>query len=219
MLVTYLRNMEHQWNEFVVWLQGRLQHSLPGYEAQKKMMNINRPHVSATPETARQSGVMLLLYPEGNEVKLVLIERTEDGGVHGGQIAFPGGRREDTDADIIATALREANEEVNLDAASVKVLGQLSPLYIPVSNFEVHPVVVVCDHLPELRASEAEVARILHLSLQSIFSNKDDVEVHPSGMPGMTIRTIAYMMNDTKFVWGATAMILSELESIWEERQ
>lgn len=210
--------MEHQWNEFTVWLQQRLQATLPGYEAQKRMMNINRPNVAATPETARQSGVMLLLYPEAADIKLVLIERTDDGGVHGGQIALPGGRKEDTDIDIVATALREANEEVNLDAATVKVLGQLSPLYIPVSNFEVHPVIVVCDTLPELRASEAEVARILYVSLQGIFSDKNDVEVHPSGMPNMTIRTVAYMMNDAKFIWGATAMILSELESIWEER-
>ena len=210
--------MEHQWNEFVVWLQQRLQGTLPGYEAQKKMMNINRPNVSVTPETARQSGVMLLLYPDGNDVKLVLIERTEDGGVHGGQIALPGGRKEDTDTDIVATALREANEEVNLNAATVKVIGQLSPLYIPVSNFEVHPVIAVSNTLPELRPSEAEVARILYVSLQAIFSDKNDVEVRPSGLPNMTIRTVAYMMNDTKFIWGATAMILSELESIWEER-
>ncbi len=161
---------------------------------------------------------MLLLYPEGDDIKLVLIERTDDGGVHGGQIALPGGRKEDYDIDIVATALREANEEVNLDAATVTVLGQLSSLYIPVSNFEVHPVIVVSDSLPELRPSEAEVARILHVSLQRIFSDKDNVEVHPSGMPNMTIRTLAYMMNDTKFIWGATAMILSELESIWEER-
>lgn len=182
------------------------------------MMNINRPDVRVTPETARQSGVMLLLYPEGNDVQLVLIERTEDGGVHGGQIALPGGRKEDYDVDIVDTALREANEEVNLDRATVRVLGQLSSLYIPVSNFEVHPVIVVCDRKPELRPSEAEVARILYLSLAGIFADKDNVEVHPSGFPNMKIRTIAYMMNDTKFIWGATAMILSELEALWEER-
>ncbi|PSK95088.1 NUDIX hydrolase [Taibaiella chishuiensis] len=210
--------MEHQWSEWVNWLQQRLQQPLPGYEAQRKMMNINRPDVRVTPETARQSGVMLLLYPEAQDVRLVLIERTDDGGVHGGQIALPGGRKEDYDTDIVDTALREANEEVNLDRESVQVLGQLSPLYIPVSNFEVHPVIVVSDRKPELSPSEAEVARILYLSLSGIFADKDDVEVRPSGFPNMTIRTVAYMMNDTKYIWGATAMILSELEAIWEER-
>lgn len=210
--------MEHQWHEWVTWLQQRLQQPLPGYEAQSKMMNINRPDVRVTPATARQSGVMLLLYPDAQDVRLVLIERTDDGGVHGGQIALPGGRKEDYDTDIIDTALREANEEVSLDRDTVRVLGQLSPLYIPVSNFEVHPVIVVSDRKPELLPSEAEVARILYLSLPGIFSDKDNVEVHPSGFPNMIIRTIAYMMNDTKFIWGATAMILSELEAIWNER-
>jgi 8-oxo-dGTP pyrophosphatase MutT (NUDIX family) len=205
------------WNEFVAWMETRLQQELPGFEAQKRMMNINRPYVSVTPETARQSGVLILLYPEMQAVNIVLIERSKDGGVHSGQIALPGGKKEDSDPDIVATALREAQEEVSLDPAGVQVIGQLTPLYIPVSNFIVHPVVGVCSREPALLPSEWEVARILKLSLADAFGRKETVHAQASGFPGLTIQTLAYLMSDESYIWGATAMILSELESIWEE--
>lgn len=127
--------------DFENWLTGRLSLPLPGYEAQRKMMNVNRPHIVPVPEQARQSGVLLLIYPEDTDLKLVLIERPKDGSVHSGQVAFPGGQKEKEDLNIIRTALREANEEINLDPDRVNILGALTSLYIPVSNFEVHPIV------------------------------------------------------------------------------
>jgi len=202
-----------QWNEFVQSLKARMQQPLPGYEAQKKMMNVNRPDASHAPATARQSGVLILLYPDNDDVRLVLIERSADGGVHSGQIALPGGKKEDTDADIVATALREAAEEVALNANKVEVLGQLSSLYIPVSNFVVNPVLAICHEEPQLIPSEYEVARILRLPLSTVFTRKEMVDVRASGL-NLTIHTIAYMMDDEKFIWGATAMILSELEAM-----
>jgi 8-oxo-dGTP pyrophosphatase MutT (NUDIX family) len=207
----------NQWTEFVQWLKQRMQQPLPGYEAQKKMMNINRPDASHAPANARQSGVLILLYPKDEDIKLVLIERSADGGVHSGQIALPGGKKEDTDKDIVETALREAAEEVALNANKVEVLGTLSSLYIPVSNFVVNPVLAICHEEPQLIASEYEVARILHLPLSTVFSRKKMVEVQASGLH-LTIRTIAYMMDDEQFIWGATAMILSELEVMLQER-
>jgi len=205
------------WNVFKTWLQQRLQQPLPGYEAQKKMMSVRRPDASEAPETARQSGVLLLLYPAADTVKLVLIERSADGGVHSGQLALPGGRKEEYDADIAATALREAWEEVSLKTEKVSVIGRLSALYIPVSNFVVNPVVAVSDEAPVLVASEVEVANILMLDINKIFSRKETVQVQASGA-ALTIRTTAYILDDEKFIWGATAMILSELETMLEER-
>jgi 8-oxo-dGTP pyrophosphatase MutT (NUDIX family) len=208
-----------QWTEFVQWLKARLQQPLPGYEAQKKMMNVNRPDASHAPATARQSGVLILLYPSaGGDIKLVLIERSADGGVHSGQIALPGGKQENTDANIVETALREAAEEVALNAHKTEVLGRLSSLYIPVSNFVVNPVLAICNEEPQLIPSEYEVARIIHLPLSTAFSRKEMVEVNASGL-NLTIRTIAYMMADNTFIWGATAMILSELEVMLQERK
>jgi len=205
-----------QWNVFTEWLKQRLQQPLPGYEAQRKMMNVNRPRVQQAPPGARQSGVLLLLYPDRGQARMVLIERSADGGVHSGQIALPGGKKEDTDDSIVTTALREAAEEVALNAHQVEVIGQLTPLYIPVSNFIVNPVIAVTGEEPKLIPSEAEVADILKLPLPALFSVKEMVEVKASGLD-LTIRTIAYMLEDRRFIWGATAMILSELETLLEE--
>jgi 8-oxo-dGTP pyrophosphatase MutT (NUDIX family) len=203
----------NQWTEFKGLLQARLQQTLPGYEAQRKMMSVLRPDASQAPETARQSGVLLLLYPTSADIKLVLIERSNDGGVHSGQLAFPGGKKEEMDIDIIATALREANEEISLKQEQISVLGTLSSLYIPVSNFVVNPVVAICDEEPTLVASDYEVADILRLSINKIFRKKEMVQVLASG-GNLNIRTIAYILDDGKFIWGATAMILSELETM-----
>lgn len=201
------------WTVFKTFLQEKLQQSLPGYEAQRKMMSVLRPDASQAPENARQSGVLLLLYPTSTDIKLILIERSNDGGVHSGQLAFPGGKKEETDNDIITTALREANEEISLKQEQVSVLGRLSSLYIPVSNFVVNPVVAICDEEPTLVASDYEVANILRLSIYKIFSKKEMVQVLASG-GNLNIRTIAYMLDNGKFIWGATAMILSELETM-----
>lgn len=206
-----------QWNDFTHWITNRLQQPLPGYEAQKKMMNVNRPDFKHAPRHARESGVLILLYPQDNDVKTVLIERSADGGIHSGQVALPGGKKEDTDIDIIQTALREANEEIELKQEDVTVIGRLSPLYIPVSNFEVNPIVGVCPYEPLLIPSEKEVAAILSFPLRHIFSRKEIIEVKASGLPSLTIRTQAYLLNEHQYIWGATAMILSELESLWEE--
>lgn len=206
--------------DFEDWLAQRLRLSLPGYEAQRKMMNVNRPHIHPVPEQAKQSGVLLLIYPEGPDRKLVLIERPKDGSIHSGQVAFPGGKREDSDLNIIQTALREANEEVNLDPRQVKVIGRLTSLYIPVSNFEVHPVLAFSPGYPGgLKPADTEVARILHFSFRDIFPQKEWVEVTASGIPGILLRTPAYMLTESHFIWGATAMILSELEALWLEWQ
>jgi 8-oxo-dGTP pyrophosphatase MutT (NUDIX family) len=204
------------WTNFKSKLQERLQLPLPGYEAQRKMMSVVRPDASHAPDTARQSGVLLLFYPTADAIKLVLIERSIDGGVHSGQLAFPGGKKEETDADIVVTALREAQEEVNLKPEQVSVLGKLSALYIPVSNFVVNPVVAICDEVPTLVASDAEVANILRLSTDRLFLRKETVQVAVSGGT-LPIRTIAYMLDNDKFIWGATAMILSELETMLQE--
>ncbi|KAA5536991.1 CoA pyrophosphatase [Taibaiella lutea] len=206
----------NQWIEFKKELQEKIQQPLPGYEAQRKMMSVLRPDASQAPENARQSGVLLLLYPTSEDIKLVLIERSNDGGVHSGQLAFPGGKKEETDNDIIATALREANEEISLKPGTVTVLGRLSSLYIPVSNFVVNPVMAICDEEPVLVASDYEVANILRLSIYKIFSKKEMVQVLASG-GNLNIRTIAYMLDEGKFIWGATAMILSELETMLAE--
>jgi 8-oxo-dGTP pyrophosphatase MutT (NUDIX family) len=209
--------MNKDWYSFQDWLAGRLSEaSLPGYEAQRLMTPPGRPHQDPMPPGARKSAVLLLLYPEGEDIELVLIQRTEDGGVHSGQIAFPGGKMEVFDRSPEEAALREASEEINLNSEVVTLLGRLSPLYIPVSDFAVYPIIGICDQRPDLLPYDNEVASILYFSFHEVFPNKKTVRVAPSGAPNMVIQTPAYILNNGKKIWGATAMILSELEFLWE---
>ena len=163
----------------------------------------------------RRAAVLVLLHPDSDgAARVVLTERATRDGHHSGEVSFPGGRAEPEDADLAATALREAAEEVALDAeaAGVRVVGQLERIWIPVSNFEVTPVVALADRLPVLRASEAEVARIVHAPVEGF-------------LPGATVTVVERVVRDWPIrygvfsvdglsVWGATAQILSQLGAV-----
>lgn len=203
---------------FSEWLAYRLTQPLPGKEAQTKMMPFGGRKRFPIPETTRKSGVLLLLFPDAGQYSLIAIKRSEDGGVHSGQIAFPGGKIEHSDASAEAAALREASEEINLSAHNVRVLGRLSPLYIPASRFEVFPIVAYSPHYPpELRPSEAEVAEILTIALPEITGQKTLGHVRPSSRPDLLLEAPGYLIDGSHFLWGASAMMLSELEVLWQE--
>jgi len=175
-----------------------------------------RPPQTPPPgSSGRAAGVLVLVYPDDDGIaRIVLTERATRDGHHSGEVSFPGGAAEPHDADIAATALREAAEEIALDpvAAGVDVLGQLDTFWIPVSDFEVHPVVAVAERRPILTASPAEVARIVEPRLDRFV---------PDGAIVMVERTIrdwplrygAYDV-DGLSVWGATARILSQLGAV-----
>jgi 8-oxo-dGTP pyrophosphatase MutT (NUDIX family) len=165
---------------------------------------------------ARPAAVLVLLYPDTTgDASLVLIERTaSDGRHHSGEVSFPGGKAEPEDADLAATALREATEEVGLDpvAAGVRVVGQLDRFWIPISDFEITPVVALAERAPILVAAPAEVARILEPALARFLP---DVPI------AMVERTIGdwplrygHYEIDGLSVWGATARILSQLGAV-----
>jgi 8-oxo-dGTP pyrophosphatase MutT (NUDIX family) len=168
---------------------------------------------------ARAAAVLVLLHPDdAGDARVVLTERATRDGHHSGEVSFPGGRAEPDDASVAATALREAAEEVALDAATagVRVLGQLDRVWIPISNFEVTPVVAVTDRPPELRASEAEVARIMHAPVAGFLPDA------PVRFVERTVRDwpIRYGVFDVDglSVWGATARILSQLGAVLADR-
>ena len=175
-----------------------------------------RPMPDVIPDTARDSAVLQLFFPLHNEPHLLFIRRTEDGRAHSGQISFPGGRHEPEDASLMITALREAEEEVGIVASEVEVLGALTPLYIPVSYFLVHPFVAWSDKRPDYLPSKTEVSEILEIPLSHLLNtaNKIITEVQPASMPGVTFRVPAYNLPAGTFIWGATAMMLAELEEM-----
>ena len=174
-----------------------------------------RPRFPDPGPDAVAASVLVLLYPDDEGVaRVVLTERVSRDGHHSGEVSFPGGRAEDEDADEAATALREAYEEVGLDAeaAGVRVVGRLESFWIPVSNFHVTPVVAVAERRPVLQASPSEVARILEPPL-SAFLPDAPVETMERTIRGWRIRFGAYPIEGLQ-VWGATARVLSQLGAL-----
>lgn len=203
----------------IEWLKERLLQPLPGFEGQERMAARVRPMPSQIPDNARYSAVLCLLFPVEYELNVLLIKRKEDGKAHSGQIGFPGGKQEPEDADMLVTAQREATEEVGILPGDYNVLGALTPLYIPVSNFKVFPYVAFAERRLPYTADQNEVAEILEVPVDKLFhaDNKITTDVTSPAMPGKLRNVKAYQVPGEKIIWGATAMILSELETVLED--
>ncbi|HEY5436886.1 MAG TPA: CoA pyrophosphatase [Candidatus Limnocylindrales bacterium] len=172
----------------------------------------SRPAWGSADGSARPAAVLVLVFPdETGEARLVLIERVDRGGHHSGEVSFPGGRAEPGDADVVATALREAAEEVGLDAvaAGVRVLGTLTTQWVPVSNYTVTPVVAVAARRPALTPQPSEVAAILEAPVSAFLPGGDLVWVERE-VRGWRIRYAAYPIEGLA-VWGMTARVLGGL--------
>ncbi|MEO5919079.1 MAG: CoA pyrophosphatase [Candidatus Limnocylindrales bacterium] len=173
------------------------------------------PRMPAPERSRRPAGVLVLLYPdEAGVARVVLIERAARDGHHSGEVSFPGGKAESDDADIVATALREAAEEVGLDRAAeeVRVVGLLERFWIPISDFEVTPVVAVAARRPVLVATEAEVARIVEPPVGGFLPDAP-IDIVERIIDEWPLRYGAYTV-DGLSVWGATARILSQLGAV-----
>lgn len=189
--------------------------TLPDFDAaaaQQKMAPVTRPirRPDAQPGQARLGGVLILLYCYQKELYLVLTRRRDDLNSHAGQVSFPGGKHE-ADETLQETAVREAHEEIGIDPAAVTILGELTPLYIPPSDFEVHPTVAWYSNgqPPTFYPSDAEVAEILEVPLRHLLRQETRVE-ELWNWRGSDIVVPFFAVEGHK-VWGATAMMLSEL--------
>ena len=197
----------------------RLLQPLPGIKAQERMAARVIPMPHSIPKTARPSAVLILFFPINDELHLVFIKRAEDGKAHSGQISFPGGKSESEDADLSATAIREANEEVGIMSEEIEMLGQLTSLYIPVSNFNVYPFVAFSKQRPRYSIDKKEVAKILEIPLEMLFHLERKTVTRVTSPADKTfVRDVpAYQLEDGTIIWGATAMILSEFEVVLSE--
>ncbi|PIZ66809.1 MAG: CoA pyrophosphatase [Candidatus Marinimicrobia bacterium CG_4_10_14_0_2_um_filter_48_9] len=201
--------------KFIDTLTQILVNDLPGFEGQQVMMPAGRPVIM--PELSefknlKPAAVLIALFEaNGTEWRFPLIQRVEDGLAHSGQIALPGGRLEVGET-VEMAALREAEEEIGLDSSSVTVIGNLSPLPIPVSGFLVHPVVGVLTHEPIWRPQRGEVETVFTVSVSDLMDEaKRATEVrHFREQPF----TVPYFHFEPYKVWGATAMILSEFDHL-----
>jgi len=170
------------------------------------------------PPDAKESAVMGLLFPKENDLNLLLIKRTEDGRPHSGQIGFPGGRREDADDNLLITALRETHEEVGIPSTSITVLGALSSLYIPVSKSNVFPYIGFTSQQPEYVLSADEVQYVIEVPVRELFDPaiKSIKSITPSAFPDITLTTPVYEWQPEHIIWGATAMMIAELEELMD---
>jgi 8-oxo-dGTP pyrophosphatase MutT (NUDIX family) len=191
-------------------LAERLRDPLPGADAQKRMAPLPRVgwQPGVAPEGCRHGAGLLLAYPSAqDEPRIVLTLREGDLPQHAGQVSLPGGAIERGESDSDA-ALREAEEEINVDPRRLRLLGSLSPLHIPVSRFVLHPTVAVTDTRPDLRPQPGEVARILEVPLLHL-ADPSRIAVTRRSHEGR-IYEVPYFDVDGERVWGATAMVLAE---------
>ncbi|GIF25247.1 8-oxo-dGTP pyrophosphatase MutT (NUDIX family) [Actinoplanes tereljensis] len=155
----------------------------------------------------RPSAVLVLLGEGADGPDLLVLQRAATMRNHAGQPAFPGGGTDPEDADAVATALREAQEEVGLDPASAEVLALLPDLYIPVSSFVVTPVLAWWRHPhPVSPRQPAEVAHVARLPISELVDPENRIRVrHPSGWIGPAFQVRGLL------VWGFTAGVISAL--------
>jgi 8-oxo-dGTP pyrophosphatase MutT (NUDIX family) len=204
----------------VAYLQKRLQQPLPGEQAQLQMAHAFRRKPWTAPPEAKDAGVLIFFFPKNDEWHLVLIERSSvnKNDRHAGQISFPGGKKEPSDRDIIACALRECYEEVGLRIEPENCLGMLTPLYIPVSNFLVHPIIAFQPQPPEFTPQLEEVVEIIELPFSHFFDSKNRKHTDLILGSQVQIKDVPYFDANGKKIWGATAMIISELMALFEPR-
>lgn len=202
-------------SEFTNYLPQILIQQLPALDAQLIMAPEGRRptmlpdyYVKLNP---RRSAVMMLFYPRDGQATLVLTQRHTYAGVHSAQISFPGGKAELTDKNLAYTALRETEEEIGIPVGDIHVVMPFTDIYIPPSNFLVSPFLGVLKSEPDFTPSPAEVANIIELPLSTLLDDSVVVNTTIQPSPDIQVNVPAFNVGGN-IVWGATAMILSELK-------
>lgn len=204
--------MSDLFTQFIEQLAHDLQGTLPGRAAQYRMAPQPRSGGGPNdpiPANARQGGVLALFYPLEGQPYLPLILRPTYDGVHSGQVGFPGGGQESGDLDLVATALREAQEEIGIALEPITVLGQLTPLYVFASNYLVHPTVAWMAQPPHFQIDQREVAALIEMPLTALLDPAHYRREYWE-LRGRTV-DVPFFHIQNYTIWGATAMMLSEL--------
>jgi 8-oxo-dGTP pyrophosphatase MutT (NUDIX family) len=197
---------------FIERLTERYEKGLPGRDYQLRMAAILKRHIFDAPPTARKAAVLMLMFPQNGEWHIVLTERTGNpNDPHSHQISFPGGSAELADADLAATALRETHEEIGVEPSQIQMIGAMTDVYIPVSNFHVQPFLAWTNTPPQYKRQETEVKTVIEapLSLLKDANNWKVKDIYISET--YNLKNVPYFDVFGKSVWGATAMMLAEL--------
>jgi 8-oxo-dGTP pyrophosphatase MutT (NUDIX family) len=168
---------------------------------------------------SKKAAVIAALYEYDNKVRLILILRNTYNGVHSNQIGFPGGRIEDYDKTLFDTAIRETYEEIGVRVQKNELIRELHEIYIPPSNFNVYPFLVILNHPPSFVKDDKEVKEVITIDLESLLNCK----ITQTQIPIPAKLNELNIQNDVEVpafklagynVWGATAMMLSEIRDL-----
>jgi 8-oxo-dGTP pyrophosphatase MutT (NUDIX family) len=200
----------------IVIIKEQFKLQLPGEEAQYRMSPIiNSRKYKEPSDSYKVACVMALLHPKDEELFVTFIKRASShpDDKHAGQIGFPGGKFEDDDKSLIHCALRETEEEIGVSSSDIEVIGALSSLYVFASDFMVHPFVGYLDYKPQYKLQVEEVAGIYEVPLRKLIDPAYKVSRQVRLSEGFFREAPGYDI-DGDFLWGATAMISSELENV-----
>jgi 8-oxo-dGTP pyrophosphatase MutT (NUDIX family) len=195
-------------------LKETLKRELPGEKTHRLLLPPGRElNPIGDTSTILQSSVLMLLFPVHEKINTCLIRRPATMRNHSGQIAFPGGKYELSDKNLIQTALRESFEEIGTESNHVEIIGALTPLYVQVSNFIINPFLGWSDTIPDFKIDNHEVESLIIIPVEKL--------VHHSTFQVQKVTTIHGTFEapgfyvEESFIWGATAMIISEFNEIY----
>ena len=204
-----------RFDEFLKYAPKVLNVELPAMNAHRKMVPPNREELlkntDFTKIKPKKAAVMMLFYPKEMQTHLALIVRTSYNGVHSSQIAFPGGKVEVEDFDLQQTALRETHEEIGVHPTTINVVRAFTEVYIPPSNYMVHPFFGYSHDELTFELQEDEVAGIVELPLKD-FLDDNIIVTNTMNTSYAGIIEVPGFQIEEHFIWGATAMMLSELK-------
>ena len=194
---------------------------LPGEPSQVKMAPTFRVELMEryreSVKTAKKAGVLILFYPnEQAQTHLILILRKTYQGVHSAQVGFPGGKLEKGDGSLEQAALREAYEEIGVEQHLVKILKAMTHLYIPPSNFTVYPFLGIAENTPTFMIEEKEVEDTIEVALPHLMDENNRITTLVNTSYKKNVEVPAFRLNG-HIVWGATAMMLSELKDLLKQ--
>jgi len=207
-----------QEKKWVPLIRKALSRPLPGASAHIRMLPPGRsfPSPDQWPEGLKTSSVLILLYPENQEIYCCLLKRQPYLRNHGGQIGFPGGRMEEGDKSLLYTALRECREEIGVATGEQNILGSLSTLYVSVSGFLIHPFVAWLPSKPNFSIDFQEVEKLLFLPVLTFLQEDRLMKAIVDTFTG-SLEVPAWEL-EGEIIWGATAMILAEFFDILKQQ-
>ncbi len=201
-----------EFDNLIFHLKKRINTNLPGKDSHKKMKISyrNEKKNSFNINMAKPAAVLLLLFPDNKKICFYLTKRTEKLKYHKGQISLPGGSNEKGES-LLETALRETEEEIGVNKNEISILGQITPLFIPVTGFLMTPFIGFTSKEPIIKLDSMEVEEVFSVNILDLINN-DKLITHRQ-LNGRDV-TIPYFNLNNQQVWGATSMVLSEFKDM-----